>query len=177
MSVEPEKPGLARKVKHEATEIIIVFVYLAVFFCALSAYSTLLLEKYEIPYFTFGAALLNALVITKVILIGEAARLGKELESKPIIYSAIYKAIVYGLLVFAFHIVEEIVKRLIHGKDISGAFRELRLDDLLARSVVIIVTFIPFFGFRELGRILGKDKFRALVFGTDANKSKPASFA
>jgi hypothetical protein len=174
MSVEPEKPGLKRKVKHEATEIFLVFAYLAVFFCALSAYSMLLLEKFEISYFTYAAALLNAFVITKVILIGEAAHLGKELESKPIIYSAIYKAVVYGLLVFAFHIVEEIVKRLIHGKDIGGAFHELRLDDLLARSVVIILTFIPFFGFRELGRIMGKDKFRALVFGTGAVKSDPS---
>jgi len=100
--------------------------------------------------------------------------LGKELESKPIIYSALYKAIVYGLLVFAFHIVEEIVERLIHGKDIAGAFREIRLEDLLARSVIIILTFIPFFGFRELGRIMGKDKFRAMVFGTAVAKSDPS---
>jgi|SRR5271167_167672 len=67
-----------------------------------------------------------------------------------------------------------VVKRLIHGKDIAGAFHEIRLDDLLARSVIIFCTFIPFFGFRELGRVLGKDKFRALVFGTGAVKSDPS---
>jgi hypothetical protein len=174
MNAQDSHSSLKHKALHEFKEITIVFLYLAVFFCALSTYSGLLLEKYEVSYFGYGAALLNAFVITKVILIGEAAHLGRELESKPVIYSGIYKASVYGLLVFAFHIVEEIVKRLIHGKDIAGVFHEMRLQDLLARSVIIFLTFIPFFGFRELGRILGKDKFRALVFGTGAAKSNPS---
>jgi hypothetical protein len=134
---DSQKTSLRQKAAHEFKKITIVFLYLAVFFCALSTYSMLLLEKFEVSYFTYGAALLNAFIITKVILIGEAAHLGRELESKPLIYSAIYKALVYGLLVFAFHIGEEIVKRLIHGKGIAGAFHEIRLDDLLARSVLV----------------------------------------
>jgi hypothetical protein len=46
MSVEPERNGLKQKVAHELKEISIVFAYLAVFFCALSTYSMLLLEKF-----------------------------------------------------------------------------------------------------------------------------------
>lgn len=164
----PETPGLKQKVVHEFKEISIVFLYLAFFFCALATYSMLLLEKFEVSYFTYGAALLNAFVITKVILIGEAARLGKEHESEPLLHSAVYKAFLYGLLVFAFHIVEEVIKRLLHGKDVVGAFREMRLDNLLAGSVVIFCTFIPFFAFRELGRVLGQDKFRAIFLRTGA---------
>jgi hypothetical protein len=163
---DSQKTTLKQKAEHEFKEIGIVFLYLAVFFCSLSTYSMLLLERFEISYFTYGAALLNAFIITKVILIGEAAHLGKELESKPLFYSAIYKAFLYGLLVFVFHLVEEMIKRLVHHKDVAGAFREIRLDDLLARSVVIFCTFIPFFAFRELGRVLGKDEFRALIFRT-----------
>jgi hypothetical protein len=141
---------------------------LAVFFCALATYSMLLLEKFEISYFTYGAALLNALIITKIILIGEAVHFGKKHEAKPLFYSCVYKAFVYGVLVFAFHIVEEVIKRLIHRKDIVGAFREVRIDDLLARSVIIFLTFIPFFAFRELGRVMGSDKLRDVFFRTGA---------
>jgi len=162
----PEKPGLKQKAAHEFKEITIVFLYLAFFFCALSTYRTLLLEKYEVSYFDYGTALLNAFVITKVILIGEAAHLGKKLNPKPLLYSSISKAFLYGLLVFAFHLVEEMAKRLIHGKDIAGAFQDVRLDDLLARCVIIFGTFIPFFAFRELGRVLGQDQFRALFLQT-----------
>jgi len=160
--------GLKQKAVHEFKEMTIVTVYLAFFFCALATYSMLLMGKSELAYFTYGAAVVNALVVAKVILIGEAAHLGKRHEDKPLIYSCIYKAFLYTLLVFAFHFVEEIIKRLIHGKDIAGAFRDVRLDELLARSVIIFCTFIPFFAFRELGRVLGPDKFRAMFLRTGA---------
>ena len=169
MSAEnSQQTSLKQKAVHEAKEITYVFLYLAAFFCALATYSMLLLEKFEISYFTYGAALLNALIITKIILIGEAVHFGKKHEAKPLFYSCAYKAFVYGVLVFAFHIVEEVVKRLIHGKAIVGAFREVRIDDLLARSVIIFLTFIPFFAFRELGRVMGPDKLRGMFFRTGA---------
>jgi len=50
------------------------------------------------------------------------------------------------------------IKHLIHGKGAIGAFREIRLDDLLSRTVVIFCTFIPLFGFRELKRVVGEDR-------------------
>ena len=169
MSAEKsQQTSLKQKAVHEAKEITYVFLYLAAFFCALATYSMLLLEKFEISYFTYGAALLNALIITKIILIGEAVHFGKKHEAKPLFYSCVYKAFVYGVLVFAFHIVEEVIKRLIHGKDIVGVFREVRIDDLLARSVIIFLTFIPFFAFRELGRVMGPDKLRDVFFRTGA---------
>lgn len=165
MSAEnSQQTSLKQKAVHEAKEITYVFLYLAAFFCALATYSMLLLEKFEISYFTYGAALLNALIITKIILIGEAVHFGKKHEAKPLFYSCAYKAFVYGVLVFAFHIVEEVIKRLIHGKAIVGAFREVRIDDLLARSVIIFLTFIPFFAFRELERVMGPDKLRDMFF-------------
>ena len=160
--------SLKQKAAHEFTEIAIVFLYLAFIFCALATYSMLLLQQFEISYFNYGAALLNALIITKIILIGEAVHLGKKYEATRLVYSCVYKALIYGLLVFAFHLVEELVKRLAHGKDIVGAFHEVRLDELLARVLIIFCTFIPFFAFRELGRSLGPEKFRSLFFGTGA---------
>jgi hypothetical protein len=165
MSTETSaKPTLKQKAVHEFREIAIIFLYLAFFFCALSTYSMLLLGQYHISYFNYGAALINALVITKVILIGEALHYGTKYESRPLFYSAIYKAFLFGLLVFAFHIVEEMVKRLIHGQGVVGAFQDVRMDELLARSVIIFLTFIPLFAFRELGRVLGQEKLRALAF-------------
>src|SRR5262249_55614055 len=76
------------KVKEEFTELAWVFSYLALYFCAVATYSMLLLNKFEVRYFTYGAALINALVLSKVILIGEAAHLGKRSENRPLIVSA-----------------------------------------------------------------------------------------
>jgi hypothetical protein len=168
MNVEnPQKTSLKQKATHEFKEIAIVFFYLAFFFCALATYSMVLLGDFHLSSpFTYGAALINALVITKVILIGEVAHVGRRLEAKPLLYSAVYKAFLFCLLVLAFHFLEEMIKQLVHGKGIAGAFYETRLDDLLARSVIVFLTFIPFFGFRELGRVLGQDKLRSLLIRT-----------
>src|ERR1700757_3628458 len=109
----PQKSSLKEKAAHEFREIAVVFLYLAFFFCALATYSMLLLDRFHISYFAYGTALINALVITKVILIGEAVHVGDRFETKPLFYSAVYKAFMYSLLVLAFHFLEEMIKGLI----------------------------------------------------------------
>ena len=94
--------------------------------------------------------------------------LGKKHEAKPLLISVLYKAFLFGLLVFGFHIVEEVIKRLVHGKNMVGAFHDVRIDDLLARSVVVFCTFIPLFLFLELRRAVGEDRFRDLLVRTGA---------
>jgi hypothetical protein len=119
---------------------------------------------------------INAFIIAEVILIGEALHAGTRFEEKALIYSAIWKAFVFGLLVFAFHILEEMIKHLVDGKDLAGAFHNIRMDDLLARTVIIFCTFIPLFAFRELRRVMGQDNFRTLFFhSTSAPKLNPSS--
>jgi hypothetical protein len=151
-------------VKHEFEELAIITAYLGFFFCALATYSMLLMNKFHISYFAYGTALINALVIAKVILIGEALHAGDKFERKALVYSAIWKSFIFGLLVLAFHILEEIIKQLVHGEDVAGTFREIRLDDLLVRTIIIICTFVPMFAFRELRRVMGQERFRALFF-------------
>ena len=174
-AVDSEKEGFKQKAAREFKEVIILTGYLAFFFCALATYGSLLLGKFQVSYFAYGAALINALVIAKVILIGEALRAGTRYERKALLHSAIWKAFVFGLLVFGFHIVEEMIKHLIHGKRAIEAFHEIRLDDLLIRSVIIFCTFIPLFVFRELRRVLGEDRFSDLILQPPAaSEVKPS---
>lgn len=161
---KPEKKALKQKVREELEDVAILTAYLAFFFCALATYSMLLLDKFHISSFAYGTALINAVIIAKVILIGEAVHVGKKFEGKALVFSAIWKSFVFGWLVFAFHIGEEMIKNLIHGKGAAAAFREIRFDDLLSRSVVVFCTFVPLFAFRELRRVMGRDSFRALFF-------------
>ena len=156
--------SLKQKATHELVQLVAIFLYLAFFFCALSTYSMLLLKEFSVSYFTYGFALINALVIAKVILIGEYAHLGRKHESKPLLLAAIYKALLFTLLVFAFHVVEEVIRLLIHRGNLATALHEIRIDDLLGRSLVVFCTFIPLFAFRELQRVLGEENFRALFF-------------
>jgi hypothetical protein len=157
-------PGLKQKAKHELREMLTLFLYLAFFFCALITYNMFLLDQYHVRYWNYGFALFNALVITKVIMIGEYAKVGRRHENKSLFVSAIWKALVFGLLVFGFHIVEEIIKRLIHGVGMENASREIHVDELGARSIIVFSVFIPLFAFREVRRVMGEEQFNALLF-------------
>jgi hypothetical protein len=165
MSSESSKATfLKQKAIHEFEQFVGIFLYLAFFFCAIATYRMLLVHRFQDSWLNYSFALINALVIAKVILIGEYAHIGKKYESRTLLLSSFYKAFLFGLLVFGFHIVEEAIKRLLHGQHMAGVFSDMHIDDLLGRSLVVFCTFIPFFAFRELRRVLGEDKFNALFF-------------
>src|SRR5271167_5017035 len=118
------EPSLKRKAIHEFVEFAGIFLFLAFFLCALATYSMLLLSEFHVKYLSYAFALINALVIAKVILIGEYAHLGRKYEARPLFLSAIYKTFLFSLLVFGFHIGEEVLKRLLHGANIARASHE-----------------------------------------------------
>ena len=159
---------LKQKAIHEFKQFVGISFYLGFFFCAVATYKMLLLNDLRDSYFSYIAALINALVIAKVILIGEYAHLGKKHEHKPLLLSSVYKALLFGLLVLVFHIVEDAVKGLLHGENMAEAFQDMRIVDLLGRTLVIFCTFVPFFAFREMRRVLGEDKFQDLFFHSGA---------
>jgi hypothetical protein len=175
---ETKSKSRKEKAKHELKELLTIFIYLAFFFCALITYDMFLLNEYHIKQWDYAFALINALVITKVIMIGEYAKLGKRYEAGTLFVSAIWKAFVFSLLVFAFHVVEEVIKRLIHGADMATASRNIRFDELAGRSIVVFCTFIPLFAFREFRRVMGEKEFQALLFGKgDYRDSAPPTSA
>jgi hypothetical protein len=103
--------------------------------------------------------LIEALIVAKVILIGQALGIGKRFEQRPIIVAALFKALLYGALVAAFAVVEHWVEGLVHGKDVASVgrgFVALGKDEILSRILMVIVAFIPFFALWETNRALGK---------------------
>ncbi|WP_035349403.1 hypothetical protein [Edaphobacter aggregans] len=152
-------PGFKQRAAHELKDFAIVSAYLAVLFCAVITYTNLLVQRYDDPAtLNYTFAIINALVIGKVILIGEMMHLGKSAESRPLYQSVLLKSLVFALFVFAFHILEEFIKRLIHHKPAGTVLHEMEWDQLIARSIIILCAFLPLFAFRELRRVLGEEK-------------------
>ena len=158
-SVTAPKPSIKQRAKRELKDYAIVSGYLAILFCAVTAYSSLLLRKYdENSTLNYTFAIINALVIGKVILIGEMMNLGKRAETRPLYQSVLLKSVIFGLFVFAFHLLEEFVKRLYHHEPFGTVLHEIEWEQLLARTIIILCAFIPLFAFRELRRVLGEEK-------------------
>ncbi len=168
----PAKPSFTQRAKREFIDYAVISTYLAVFFCALATYTTLLLRKYDISddALDYTFAIINALVIGKVILIGKMFNLGRSAEDRPLYQTVLIKSVFFGLLVFGFHLLEEFIRRLIHGEPAGTVWHNMNYEDLIGRSVLIFVAFIPLFAFIELRRILGEEKLHGIFF-----KHRPAT--
>jgi len=155
--------------------------YLTLVFAAFTQYRRFVLAAHDITYTNYGVALIEALILAKVVMIGDVLRLGRRLEHKPLIYSTLLKTVVFSLFVGAFTLIEQVIKGLWSGKGLTGGLVELLgkgHHELLAGCLVTFVAFIPFFAFKELERVLGEDKIWALFFrrgaGQGFERSGPA---
>ena len=164
---EKKTAGWKEKVRHEFIEYWINVVYLTLVFAAFTEYRRLILASHDITYTNYGVAVIEALVLGKVIMIGDVFRLGRGLEAKPLIYPAIYKTVVFTVFVGIFKIIEHAIIVLWKG----GAATEILVElsekwflEVFANSLVILVAFIPFFAVKELGRVLGEKKILTLFF-------------
>jgi hypothetical protein len=165
-----KKAGWKQRIAHEFVQYWINVAYLVIFFGAFAWYRRFVLAEYKITYLHYGTAIIEALVLAKVILVGDALGLSRKLENKPLIYPTLRKAVVFSCFVGLFAIVEHIVEGLVHGKGVAGGLATLwheGKDEILSRSLVTFFAFIPFFAFRELEIVLGEGRLRRLFFRRD----------
>jgi len=133
-------------------------VYLTLVFAAFTQYRRLVLAAHDIIYTNYWVAVIEALVLAKVVMIGDVLHLGRRLEQRPLIFPTLLKTVVFSLFVGIFTIIEHVIKGLWMGKGLTGGVVEFLgkgNHELLAGCLVVFVAFIPFFAFRELGRALG----------------------
>jgi hypothetical protein len=166
MASEESKPkGLKSKIKHEFEEMLLISAFFGLFFFAFATYKMYLLHQFRNAQFTYISALINTLVLAKVILLGGFVRAGKALDHKPLLITSI-------LLVAAFHWIEEFVKDAFHHGSLADSFRETLAATswpLLGLAVICFCLFIPFFALWEIRRVMGDPEFSDLF----VRKSRP----
>jgi hypothetical protein len=166
-STSDKKSGWKQRFKRELIEYWVNFVYLAFYFGVFAWYRRLVLAEYQIGYLHYGISIIEALILAKVILIGNALHLGRGLEGKPLAFVTLYKAVIFSMFVGVFAVLEHTIGGLIDGKGLAYGVLELwhtGMDELLARCMVTFFAFIPFFAFQELEQVLGEGWIRKVFF-------------
>jgi hypothetical protein len=148
-------------------EYLVNVIYLTLVFAAFTQYRRLSLAAYDIIYTNYWVAVIDALILGKVIMIGGVFHLGRGLEQKPLIYPALYKALVFTLFVAVLAVIEHAIKGLWTGQGVTQGVAERFAkgsEELLAGCLVIFVALVPFFAIKELGRVFGAEKMAVLFF-------------
>ena len=151
----------------ELKEYAVITVYLWLLFALFSLHKELV-QGLDISAWQQGFAIMNALIFGKVILIGQALEVGKGLERRALVWVVVGKSLIFAILLIAFHIVEDIIRAWFENKPPSEAFADFggTLPGLLSYAAIFFVALIPFFAFREAGRILGNSALWNLFLRT-----------
>lgn len=142
----PELAKLERKAIEELKEFWITALYLAVFLSAFTFYRRMVLAEFGVTYLHYGAALIEALVIAKIVLIGRALGLDKQLDrGGPLILSVVLKALIFTILAILFAVLEQVAEGLLHKKGWAsierGALTLARMSSSLGRSCYLFRSF------------------------------------
>lgn len=150
-----------------------IFAYLWLLLSVFTLHNALVLPDWGLLAH-FGAATLKALVFAKFILIGEHLKLGSRAEHLPLIWPILIKAALFSLVLIGFNLAEEALLHWLRPHEAaSGDGMDLAsLPAILSLTVMIFVALIPFFGIRELGRVIGEDGMLDLFFRRSRQDSK-----
>ena len=114
-----EKLSLKARALDELRQYAIITLYLWVFFALFSFYRRMILEENGISVWQQTLAIVNALVFGKVILIAQALHLEAGLRKYPRIYIVLGNALMFTIVLLAFHILEEAIKAWFDGRPLA----------------------------------------------------------
>jgi hypothetical protein len=100
-------------------------------------------------------------------MIGDALRMARGFRNRPLIVPAVYRTVVFSVLVVLFSFAEHVVRALLHGKTAGEGIAQITSRgpyELLAWCVLIIAALLPFFAMKEIERIYGVETIRRMFF-------------
>ena len=156
----------------ETKKLFGVFVYLWVLLTLFSLHKAFIFNE-DILTYQQGFALINALALAKIVVVGQALHVGDRSKDKPLVYPILSKSAIFATILILFHVVEELVIGVWHGKAVAEAIPTLgdgTLQSILMIAIILFVALIPFFAFIELERVIGPEELHTLLFGRKTSR-------
>jgi hypothetical protein len=127
----------------------------------------MILAEHNINFTSHGLALLNALALSKVMLVARHLRLGDQLKNEPLIYPTLLKSALFTAILACFKILEDAVVGWYRHESFRQSVYDLgggTWQGTLTLALLIFVLLVPFVGIGELARVLGEGKLQKIFF-------------
>lgn len=167
---DTQKPPVKQRVMDELREFLIIVGYVWLLLVVFELHRYAIMRELNTVYrmdYRVGLALVNALILGKVILITEHLTFLDRFKDERLVYSILFKSAVVAVIVLFFDVLEDTIVGLVHGKTLQQSIPQMGGGGLEGKVIVCLmafVTLIPFFAFTEIRRVIGSDKLRALLF-------------
>jgi hypothetical protein len=165
---ESAKPTVGERAREEFRKYVMVSVYLWICFAVITLYKASVLEEEGISWAPLGFAVVQALVIGKFILIGDALKAGHRSTGHPLLHRIAWRTLAMLLVLIVFKILEEVIVALVHGKPLASLFEELVERPLwvsLAPVLLMLLILVPMITAAEIHRTVGAERFRQMLMG------------
>ena len=160
-----ERSQLKERLQSGFRRFLLMFLYLLVVFSLFQLHEYVILREHGISYTRFGFGLIKALVLAKVMLIGDEMKLGRRLSGEPLVYVIVGKSVLFTILFVAFDFLEQAARAIFTGKAIAQSLSDPggSLLGSLIVATIICVMLTPYFAFVEVERAFGADKLAGLL--------------
>lgn len=170
----PEKHAGGRELKvkavHTTEKIIAVTTYLWVLFALFALYKRALLRENGIDYWDQGYAIFNALILGKILLIGDAINIGDRLRRHALVWVVLGRSLIFAAVILLVHAVEEMVRAWMKGLPVADSVVNMGGGSWLgvyAYAAILFIMLIPLAAFREVSYVLGGDVLWKLMTGRE----------
>ena len=170
----PGRPSLKERLAEEGRRFLVMFLYLWALFALFALHERMVLREAGAYLPMQGFAFVNALVLAKVMLVAEGLNLGGWLQGRPLIWPILHESCLFALLFIAVHYLEHIVVGWFQGETIRASVPAIGgggLPGLVCVAVLMAVSLIPFFAFRDINRALGGNRLVRMLVHRDVDNS------
>jgi len=159
--------GLKQRVFLAAKENLILTLYLWAVFLLLVVYKSTILAEQHVDFVYHGAALINALAFSKVILVAKRFDLSARIKDAPLIYPTLLKSAFFTVVLACFKILDDAAIGFHRHQSFRQSISGLgggTWHGVLSLMLLVFAVLIPFVGIEELGRVIGEGKLKKLFF-------------
>lgn len=168
--------SLAGRARHELIEYLVICAYLFVCFGSVLLYKAAILRSHGIEFAAFGIAFAKALILGKFLLMLHALKIGERGKGRStVLVNILKKSLIFAVILIVMTVIEEIIVGYFHGRSVAEVLRDMSEGTLVlvfSTSELLLLTLIPYFGFREIGAHLGEGGLMKLLMERKALENR-----
>ncbi len=165
---ESASPTRRERLLEELRKYALISAYLWVCFAVLTLFKAASLETEGVVWAPLGFAVVQALVLGKFILIGDALKAGHRAAHHSLIYRIAWRSLAMLGVLIVFKALEELVVGWVHDQSFATILEEATALPLwvhLAPVLLMLLILVPMITVAEIHRSIGQERFRELLLG------------